>query len=160
MLCSIDVNLPQLCTGCTYLETRVKPSKLVTSKWIENDRLGFVSVQASPRYSLANLAHGVGDTCKERHAHIWCNKTDTPKGLIEPCQQRKSKSHRLPFLWAGRILCDPDTLSTDLGVSQPVAIDRLVKYDLCHSEIPIQAERAVFVEVCGGDGEGEGFLVI
>ena len=49
------------------------------------------------------------------------------------------------------ILCDPDTRSTDLGFSQPVAIERLVRYDLCNLEVPIEAERPVQIEIATGD---------
>ena len=49
------------------------------------------------------------------------------------------------------ILCDPDTRSTELGFSQPVAIDRLVRYDLCNVEIPIEAEYPVRIEIVIGN---------
>ena len=49
------------------------------------------------------------------------------------------------------VLCDPDTRSTELGFSQPVAIDRLVKYDLCNLELPIQADHPVRIEIATGD---------
>ena len=48
------------------------------------------------------------------------------------------------------MLCDPDTRSTELGFTQPVAIDRLVRYDLCSLEIPIEAERPVELEIATG----------
>ena len=49
------------------------------------------------------------------------------------------------------ILCDPDTRSTELGVSQPVAIDRLVRCDVCNLAIPIEAEYPVRIEIATGN---------
>ena len=42
--------------------------------------------------------------------------------------------------------CDPDTRETDLGFSQLVAIDWLVRYELCNLELSIEAGRPVQVE--------------
>ena len=45
------------------------------------------------------------------------------------------------------VLCDPDTRETDLGFAQPVSIDRLVRYELCNLEVPIDADYPVVIEL-------------
>ena len=51
------------------------------------------------------------------------------------------------------ILCDPDTRSTELAFSQPVAIERLVKYDLCNLEVPIEVDSLVILELRTGPND-------
>lgn len=44
-------------------------------------------------------------------------------------------------------LADADTGSSDLGFPQPVALDRLVPYDLCEMETPINEKEQLWIEV-------------
>ena len=45
------------------------------------------------------------------------------------------------------ILEDPDTEETDIGIAQPVHIERLVKYDLCALQQPLDSERPLRIEI-------------
>ena len=45
------------------------------------------------------------------------------------------------------ILEDPDTESTDIGIAQPVHIERLVKYELCALEQQLEADKPVRLEI-------------
>ena len=49
------------------------------------------------------------------------------------------------------VLADPDTGSTELGFSQPVAITRLIPYNLCLLDTPIDAE-SLRLEVMSRNG--------
>ena len=45
------------------------------------------------------------------------------------------------------ILADPDTGSTELGFPQPVGLERLVPYDLCELETPINEKEPLYIEI-------------
>ena len=51
-------------------------------------------------------------------------------------------------------LADADTGSTELGFPQPVALDRLVPFDLCELEVPIDDKEPLRVEVDRDHGGG------
>ena len=51
------------------------------------------------------------------------------------------------------IMCDLDTRSTELGFSQPVAIERLVAFDLCNLEVPIGVDSPVILELRTGPND-------
>ena len=45
------------------------------------------------------------------------------------------------------VLMDPDTGSSDLGFSQPVALARLVPYDACQLEVPINDTEKLWIDI-------------
>ena len=51
-------------------------------------------------------------------------------------------------------LADADTGNTDLGFPQPVALDRLVPFDLCELEVPTDEKEPLRVEVDREHGGG------
>jgi hypothetical protein len=51
------------------------------------------------------------------------------------------------------VLADPDTGSTDIGLTQPVHVSRLIPYNLCDLEASIESDRRPRLELLGPNGE-------
>ena len=102
----------------------------------------------------SNWVPDVGDTVFLRRAPTGAG--DVPgisRKLLPLCDTRLYRVRKVvgPSTF---FLADADTGSTELGFPQPVALDRLVPYDLCEMEMPIDEKEPLRIEVDREHGGG------
>jgi len=102
----------------------------------------------------SNWVPDVGDTVFLRRAPTGAGDVPgTSRKLLALCDTRLYRVRKVvgPSTY---YLADADTGNTDLGFPQPVALDRLVPFDLCELEVPTDEKEPLRVEVDREHGGG------